>query len=308
MTRKLAIIATALLSLLGIVLIALWQIPGCTCASKQATSEANSFTPPTIPALLTSPEQRATFLVSHYWDTYNFADTALVRNPDITEQAFSTYISFFAHTTPAVVAQGIAAMLMRAIEADSTAFAHFAGLYERYLDDPNSPFRNEEHYIPVLQTIIAAPQVDELLKLRPRYRLEKALQNLPNTLATDFTYTLPNGDTGRLSEVQADLLILFFNNPDCHDCARVKEILAQMTSSERGIKILAIYPDSDLALWRKAEYPSAWVNARADNVTINRLYDLRAIPTLYLLDRNKRVLLKDAAVEVVIQAINNIQQ
>ena len=38
----------------------------------------------------------------------------------------------------------------------------------------------------------------------------------------------------------------------------------------------------------------------------NELYGLRAIPSLYLLDKEKRVILKDAPVEIVIEYLNTI--
>lgn len=65
------------------------------------------------------------------------------------------------------------------------------------------------------------------------------------------------------------------------------------------LKLLAIYPDPDVDLWRKhlPDNPQLWINGRDDKEYIwtNKIYDLRAIPTMYLLDENKKVLLKDAS-------------
>ena len=85
-------------------------------------------------------------------------------------------------------------------------------------------------------------------------------------------------------------------------CRDVKE---QIISSpmlqeliERGdLKILVIYPDSDIVAWRERldDYPKSWINGFDDGQRIEseRLYDLRAIPALYLLDKEKRVMAKD---------------
>ena len=67
---------------------------------------------------------------------------------------------------------------------------------------------------------------------------------------------------------------------------------------ERGtLKVLVVYPDRDLQAWRDhlSDYPSSWINAYDKDMTITRerLYDLKAIPALYLLDREKRVMAKD---------------
>ena len=84
------------------------------------------------------------------------------------------------------------------------------------------------------------------------------------------------------------------------------EHLAGMTgegSARRPrLVILAVYPDEDVEQWRAAAYPPCMLNARDASQVINRhrLYDLKAVPPcLYLLDADKRVLLKDVTVEHV---------
>ena len=66
------------------------------------------------------------------------------------------------------------------------------------------------------------------------------------------------------------------------------------------VKVLAVYPDEDMKAWRDylPHFPSAWINAYDADLKIKsaELYDLKAIPTLYLLDSNKTVMLRDAPV------------
>ena len=77
-----------------------------------------------------------------------------------------------------------------------------------------------------------------------------------------------------------------------------------MTGNENNptkLAILAVYPDSDLTAWKKTTYPAYFINAydAVQTITKQELYDLKAIPTLYLLDREKRVQFKDAPVEQI---------
>ena len=64
------------------------------------------------------------------------------------------------------------------------------------------------------------------------------------------------------------------------------------------LKVLALYPDEDLAAWRdyRSNMPASWINAYDKGCVIREksTYNLSAIPALYLLDRDKRVLVKDA--------------
>ena len=153
--------------------------------------------------------------------------------------------------------------------------------------------------------------MEEPDKSRPRFLLDMALKNRPGEVAADFVYTRINGSRGRLLRISADYTLLFFNSPDCEDCRRVKgymaasEHFAGMTgegSARRPrLVILAVYPDEDVEQWRAASYPPCMLNVHDASQAISRqrLYDLKAIPCLYLLDADKRVLLKDATVEQV---------
>lgn len=282
-------------------------------AGKEAITR--TFEMVSVPSMITEPEKRAEYLAQHYWDKFDFADTAYVHLPEVTEQAMSDYINVLQYASLEVVSNSLQQMMKRA-EADSTVYAYFMGLYEKYLYDPNSPMRNEEFYIPVLQSVIASPLVDEVHKIRPAHLLELALKNRVGNPATDFTYTMANGQKGSLYQVKSDYLLLFFYNPDCHAC---KEITDQLSASplvrewlkENKLKVLAMYPDEDLAAWEKhiPDMPAGWINSNDKSLSLknDELYDLKAIPTLYLLDKEKKVILKDVTFQQFESYLSQIQ-
>jgi len=232
----------------------------------------------------------------HYWDNFNFAN----QNAATLEPAFVNYLQLLWNIDSSTAGKSISTLLNRVEKSDSIAFGAIVSLFEKYLYNPNSPARNEELYIPVLKYLCASKSVDIATKTRATFRLNMALKNRVGELATDFEYTLRNGKKDKLSNIKADYLLIFFNNPDCHDCQRVKNILS--STNLRKVKILAVYPDNDLSIWEKTVYPDTWINAY-NNTTLKNLYDLKAIPTLYLLDKDKRVILKDADVEAIIRKI-----
>lgn len=276
----------------------------CGCAgstNKQPAQQTAIFVLPEIPILLNTPEQRAEYLAMHYWDHFDFADTTLIGNK-ITESVFADYLSILPHTTPQTAKSSIAAITCKALNGSQAMYDCFAAMFEKYLDDPNSPIRNEELYVLVVECQLEAQGLDELYKIRPRARLDTALKNRKGGKATNFEYLLANGKKHYMHEIVAKYLILFFNNPDCHDCARVKEILAKI--SDKNVHVLAIYADEEIELWKKSKYPTDWINGYSSSVRADQLYDLRAIPNLYLLDKDKRVILKDVSVEVIIEYLN----
>ena len=46
-----------------------------------------SFQLPEVPVMLNTPELRAVYVAQHYWDHFDFRDTAYIHLPEITEQA-----------------------------------------------------------------------------------------------------------------------------------------------------------------------------------------------------------------------------
>lgn len=282
------------------------SLTGCKPSSTGKTDPPPTtftFSLPTIPDILTDPTDRANYLANHYWDRFPFADTILATEPN-TEQLFVDYIDILTYASTGQAEQSIRNMLAHTQKEESgRTWRHFLSLFEKYLDDPNSPYRNETLYIPVVMSILSRSNLDEAERDRTREQLSMMMKNRPEYLATDFVYTLANGKTGQLYDIQADFLILLFYNPDCHNCAEtvtalktspvIRELLAKKT-----LAILAFYPDQDMDSWKKhrSDIPSNWINGYDAETKVKNdgLYELRAIPTLYLLNKEKRVLLKDA--------------
>lgn len=238
----------------------------------------------------------------HYWDRFDFADTAFLGRVDTGQmvEAFATYIALYVDPQdPAPVDS-----LLRRASVSRPMLDYFRMLAERVLYDPNSPLRNDELYIPVLEAALASPWYNRWERIAPASDLLLARQNRIGRPANDFRYTLPSGRHGTLYGIRADYTLLFFTNPECPMC---RQLCNELTASPRlselvergGLTVLTLYPDEDLAAWRNhlGEMPTGWVHAFDEGCTIREegLYDLKAIPSLYLLDRAKCVLVKDAA-------------
>ncbi len=274
---------------------------GRRTAQPAATPQPRVFLPAIAPSHL-PPEERAEWLRSHYWDGFDFTDTLFLAQADTLQllEAYARYVALLSqHPTDGAPMDS----LMRKASRSRRMLDYFAWMGREVLHDPNSPLRNDEFYIPVLRAVLASPWYDEYERLAPAYDLEMALQNRIGERANDFRYTLASGATGRLHDIRAEYVLLFINNPGCPMCREIREaiIASPMLSEaiERGrLKVLALYPDEDLQEWReyRDRIPAAWINAYDAGCVIEKtgIYDLTAIPALYLLDADKRVLVKDS--------------
>lgn len=239
--------------------------------------------------------------IEHYWTGYDFSDSLLVANTDISEQAFVNFIVLIANTSPKDMCRIIDNFYSQSASL-TFAYNNFIMLAEKYLYNPNSPYRNEDIYIPVLEHIINNPKIDSLNKIRPKYQLEMTMKNRKGEKSANFKIMLTNNRNINLHDINAEFIILFFNNPNCPDCKRVKDIIiSSKKMNADNIKVVSVYIDDELDLWRKAQYPSHWINGYNQELSVDKTYDLKAIPTLYLLDKDKRVILKDSSIELINQ-------
>lgn len=262
---------------------------------------------PHPPAALSTDSARLNYVLEHFWDSFDRCDTTWIADTAALEQAFADWTGVLRYVSEPRAVQSIGEFF-RSTEAAPPVRDRLLEVAEHYLHDPNSPMRNETWYIAVLRYAVASPTIADADKIRPRAQLKMACKNRPGMVAADFAYTTPDGHTKRLHDLRGERTLLLFYNPGCPECARAEKFIA--SSPVLGpliaggeLKVLAVYADGDLEAWREhlPEMPEGWTVAcdKQGRIVEASLYDLRAIPCIFLLDAGKRVILKDATVERV---------
>lgn len=272
----------------------------------------DTFVLPHIPDEMTNSDACAEYLVMHYWDRFDFSDEKLTLRPEITEQAFVEYINIFFYVPFDKVKESLNYTLKNA-EANKTMYTYFCTLFDKYFYDANSPFRNEEFYIPVLQELVNSEILSETDKSRYRFQFEMVMKNRMGETANDFAYTLASGKSKRMHSIKSEYLVLMFSNPECATCASVTNVLTKSVTLNKAfsmnspthtmITVLTVYPDADIDKWKSClpQMPANWIHSydKETTITKQKLYDIKAIPTLYLLDKDKKVILKDTSIEAI---------
>lgn len=252
-----------------------------------------------LPPSQATEEAKFQYMVEHYWDRFDFTDTIFIEKVDSMEMV-RAYVEYIANYVGPYDGVPIA-KLMKKASVSRKMLDYFVALSEKIIHDPNSPMRSDELYIPVLEAQIAAPFYDEYEKMAPAYDLAIATQNRVFHKANDFRYTTASGKSHFMYSIKSDYILIYINNPGCPMCRSIQKqisasaLLTEMIASKK-LTVLGIYPDADIDLWRKHPLPDSWINGYDKGCIIDqkRLYDLRAIPSLYLLDKDKIVLVKDS--------------
>ena len=270
---------------------------------------------PEAPSMLSGQERNDDFYARNWWRDFDFGDSlqAAVADSAYFMQLFSGWVQVLERVPD--VGPGCVEDVMSRASASKKCFDMLVMAAREVLADPNSALRDDELYMPVLRVRIASPFTDEVTRERLRYRLDILSQNRIGHKANNIRYTLFDGFEGTLYGIKAEYTLVFINNPGCEMCRTVREeicasaLLSGYIASGR-LKVLAIYPDQDLDEWLRyrSEMPSTWINGY-DRECVMRsegTYNLAAIPSLYLLDKDKTVLVKDAvSIPIIESAIVN---
>ena len=182
---------------------------------------------------------------------------------------------------------------------------------EEMLSEPTWDYHNEELFAMVMEHAATASCLNDNERMRPKAMLEF----VPGTVATDIAYETLDGEHHQLSESTSSYTLVYFNDPECLSCAKVKERLDTTTLlmdmvSDSTLTVVGIYPYDNVEEWKLDTFPSYIVNGwdYEQKVEGEQTYDLMTMPMFYLLDRDKRVILKnEASLNRVIKALRTLK-
>lgn len=303
-----------------------------SCAPKKKAAPAapatRDFPMAEVPVMITEPGERAIWIAQHFWDRFTqpeklyLCDSATVNG--VKAEKLEEQVGLFASILQQIpLSEGEGAMVtafnrlsaFQQAQPEGNVFKETSALISRYFFDPNSPVRNEDLYLPYVSRLAQSELVppDE----RGQYAWDTGVCSLnrTGTPAADFRFIDTAGRSRTLYGIKAEWTLLIFGNPDCHAC---REIVAQMNESapitaliESGrLKVVDVYIDEEIDLWkeRMESYPKAWINGYDPSFTIrtDRIYAVRAVPSLYLLDKDKNVIFKDMPAEITLSALESL--
>ncbi|MEN6569538.1 MAG: DUF5106 domain-containing protein [Rikenellaceae bacterium] len=265
-----------------------------------------------VPSIITDNYERNLYIVKHFWDGVNFSDTSYLVNQQGLNTHFSAYLEYLTTVPHDMALTSVKALANRAILGHPKMMMALQEMFEKGFYHPNSIFKNEELYIGVLEEYIKSDKLDSAIKEKLTKQLELAMRNRVGTKAIDFSFIYPDGQRGSLYKIPAEYLILIFFDPDCPSCKSTMENMekSQVIASFGGkVKVLTMYAGVDFENWKSFAplLNKKWLNGCDKDLVImnNSLYDLRPTPSLYLLDKSKTVILKDAPFEAIESYLKN---
>lgn len=280
----------------------------CSCNQKEKHKDEK------LNNLKLKQKEHKNTALNTYWNDYSFTDTLAIKDPDLSEQRFVNFISLFPYNDLTDVKISIE-NLLRLSEKNKKVFSFFKEQYAHYLADPNSPVRNDLYYEYVLSYLANSTANTETERSRYQMQLEMIQKNQTGMQITDFKYLDSKGKIERLSDKAGKTCLLLFYDPSCPHC---KDILRELKSSQvlndlissQKLNVIAIDPLGDKALWKQYQplIPDNWVNGFDFNDMLikKQLYSIKAYPTIYLINNEGKILLKDPDYQIALKILQQM--
>ena len=314
-----------------LILTALFLLCSCGPRNGKAVSDTpakREFPSVEVPSMYTDPTERTVYAAQHFWDRFTdtsrvYACDSLTVNgvaTDVVESQMGLFATLLKQMSLDEGRKAVSQLFGRAESferkyPESNVFEEMSRLTKYYLYDPNSPVRSEDLYLPYAEGLSRSDQIDENLRMGYQWEARACGLNRIGTPATDFSFTDTRGRIRTLYGVKADYTLLIFGNPGCHACQQLMAAMRNIPEIAALIKagrlqVVDVYIDQEIDDWRAhiPEYPAEWINGYDQDYVIRTdlLYNVRGIPSIYLLDASKTVLMKDAVEDDVLAALVNL--
>lgn len=283
------------------------------CSLAAWAQKVEQFPYPSVPDTLREPDARASWLVRHYWDDFNFADTAFFARSESAEQGFVNFVDLLPRVSPAVAACGLVQLVGHMYSGADAVRERFMSFAASYLGDESSPMRDDVLYAQFLEAVAGCKLSSLAERTRCEYLSRNLRKNVPGTPATDFGYADSRGIRRSLYSFRSPYTLLYFFDPDCRHCREVQTrlISAPQLAGSRAVRVLAIRLGGMVEEGRApacVHFPESWTcgSVPADDTAFADAYYIRSMPSLYLLDRDKRVMLKNPGIDSLLAVIEEI--
>ena len=134
-------------------------------------------------------------------------------------------------------------------------------------------------------------------------------------VAEDFMVTRADGQTMRFYDLpKGKLTVLVFFDPDCAACrqslfALKHSSLVNELIGEEVLQVMTVHVGYEKRLWRDmlVDMPETWMNTTAiTEMRDSKCYDLSSLPAIYLLDADRKIMMRESHAELLIPVLQKL--
>lgn len=255
------------------------------------------------------------FVKNHFWDDVLFSDDRLLRTPFF-EPKLDDYFRYYVSPEPDSIIEEVKYILLSARTGKEIYPYLLTKFTNKYM---NPEFMGQDKvFVYLFENFYAKGDTMILNPASRKTVVERAYSLMANQLgkpAPVLNLTDTTGKTSSLYSINADFTVVAFWDPNCGHC---KEEMPRLDSfyqhKWKGMKV-AVYGvniyENEVPAWKKfitEKKLEGWIHAyqtkaakdaeeKAGQPNYRQLYDIFKTPTLYLLDKDKRIIAKQLSLE-----------
>ena len=235
----------------------------------------------------------------HYFDLVNMNDPALIRSPVYTQKIL-TYLSFYREPSGSQANQE--KLFMQAIDGIMAEVKFNQEVYDfvlNYLVDGFERFKMEDVLVYIADNYLSEGCETDNEKIMEE-RLQAYKRMSAGEKVGDIILSGPDDQPHRLSEMDRKYVLLVFWASWCPHCRdlmpQLKDWYAEYASGD-GLGIYSVSIDTSRVAWEEylMEHDLPWVNVHETEGwegKVARRFNIYATPTMFLLDKNRKILAK----------------
>lgn len=266
-----------------------------------------------IPDTVQGDEARFEWYRSHFWDGVDFGAVALLRTKFF-EEKLHTYLDKLTYQEPEALKEATSDLLQRA-SAHPEVYRYVATtLTNKYAK--SRVVCQDSVYVHLVDEVYAsgrATWADAEMVSKMISRTDELRPTLCGTRVPELALPDASGERRRLAAVEAPWTILYFYDPECSHCRRVGPKLGKLSETLDGVGLYTVSNDdrtdwkAALEAWGVATGTHVAVTSEQDRKAYGR-YGIRGLPAVFLLDADKKVVLKQIDVDQIPSALEQLRK
>lgn len=250
---------------------------------------------------------------AHYWDAFDFSDPRIMNTPFL-EPKMERYFKNLVVQVPDSIIKD-ADLIVKKVSVNKDLKAWTVYYITNQYENPKT-VGTEAVWVYMANKYYLSGEmgVSEDVKKRIAEKVATMKDLLVNKTFPALTLTDPTGKKVSVQAIDANYTVLFFFAPTCGHCKEASPVLKAFYDKNKanGIKVMAISTEHNIEEWKsfvKTYHLEELINGydALNQIDFNRKFDVVTTPTIYILDKNKKIIARKMPVEQIEDFLNYYQ-
>ncbi len=268
--------------------------------------------PPRLPDGQLDTQTMYRIYVGNYFNNIDFSDERLLRTPVYHSRLRLLFNNVLIQHPDTIIRE--ADRLLEKAMANNEFFRYTVWFITNYAETSQVMGMNKL-FVHMVENYYLTDHVDWISderRERLRQRMEEIKPLLIGNVAPNITIQDPLKQPVVLHNIDAEYLVLYFWDSECSFCVQATPKIeeAHNNLADYGVRVFAVNTERDSSKWLEAikDYPDDWIHGHDTHNTsgFRDTYNIYAIPKIFILDRDKKIIAKDIGVEHIEQFIREM--